>query len=181
MFPKFTTSIKRDLLKKVVNFAVNNNITKYNFYERLSDEKLNLVGEEFPSEPKTHHEQYVSSLFSRRIENIHELAKSLKLINESIVPTSIGNEQIFISIYTATKFGILFNRLPAYIQWSIVSVFCSMQKLTKTTTKYKWVFGLISFLTLAFKVWHSGAIEKGWILISALVGVSTIFLLSFFS
>lgn len=45
-------------------------------------------------------------------------------------------------------------------------------------TKFKWLTGVISFVVLAAKVWHSGAIDKAWIGISAASGIAVVWLLS---
>lgn len=175
---KFTLAIKHYLLNRIIDEAVAKRLTPYTFYDRLRDDQLEVMGIEVLREPVTLPEQEVAAVFTRRREIAVDLAIKFKMIKATQIPMKIEKTEFLSSIYVPTKFGLFFRRIPFFVQRIILFIFTSTLRLIETTNKFKWLAGIISFVTLSFKVWYSGLIDNIWIGISASVGLGVAFLLS---
>ncbi|WP_047709379.1 hypothetical protein [Plesiomonas sp. ZOR0011] len=175
---KFTLTIKHYLLNRIIEETIAKRLTPYNFYERLRDDQLEVMGIEVLKEPVTLAEQDVAAAFTRRREIAVKLAVKFKIIKAVQIAQKIGQTEYLTSIYVPTKFGLFFRRIPFFAQRMILFIFTSTLRLIETANKFKWLAGIISFITLSFKVWHSGLIDSIWIGISLSVGLGVTFLLS---
>lgn len=176
---KFTIEIRRYLINRIIDETIDERLTEHNYFTRLESDKAEIMGCEPLENPVTHFEKQVVQACSFRMKESLELSIALKLIKDEIHPLVVHGSHIWVHQYGITKFGRFFRRLPAFIQKFIILLTVSSQRLIKTTTKYKWLAGFMSFVTLAVKVWQSGAIDKVWIGISALSGLLIVSLLSF--
>lgn len=179
MKDKFTIEIRRHLLNRIIDETIDKRLNKYNYFKRLESDKAEIMGCEPPENPVTHFEKQVVQACSFRMEASLELSLALKLIKDEIHPVVFHSNHEWIHLYGVTRFGRIYRRLPKPLQTCIIGLTLKGQKLIKTTTKYKWLAGLVSFFMLAAKVWQSGAIDKAWIGISAASGLVFLWLLSF--
>ena len=178
MKEKFTIEIRRYLLNRIIDETVEERLTKHNYFLRLESDKAEIMGREPLKNPVTHLEQQVVQVCTFRMKSSLELSLALKLIKDEYHPIVAHGEHMWVHLYGLTRFGRIFRRLPAFLQKFIIVLAVSSQRLSKTTTKYKWIAGFMSFATLAAKVWQSGAIDKAWIAISAFTGLLIVSLLS---
>lgn len=174
----FTLAIKHYLLNRIIDETVAGCLTPHNYSHRLRDEKLEVMGIDVPDEPVTHWEQEISQAFYSRLKNSVNLAVQLKMIKAKQIQMRIEESHFWTSIYVTTKFGLFFRRIPSVFQNMILLVATSVLRLSNTINRFKWLAGVISFVTLSLKVWHSGLIDKIWIGISAFIGLAVTLLLS---
>lgn len=179
MKEKFTMEIRRYLINRIIDETIDNRLNKHNYFIRLESDKLEIMGCEPLEKPVTHLEKQVVQACSFRMKASLDLSLTLKLIKDEIHPVVFHGNHDWIHSFGVTRFGRLYRKLPKSLQICIIGLTLKGQKLIKTTTKYKWLAGLISFFMLAAKVWQSGAIDKAWIGISAASGLLFLWLLSF--
>jgi hypothetical protein len=175
---KFSLAIKRYLVNRVINETDAERLSPHNFYQRLSGEKLEVMGTDVPNEPVTHRDQVIAQTFRFRLKESVDLAITLKMIKSQQREISIAGTHSWTSVYVTTRFGRLFRRMPSFFQTLLLFIAVSALSLAGTVNRFKWLTGVISFATLSIKVWHSGVIDKAWIGISALAGLAVPFLLS---
>lgn len=175
---KFTLAIKRYLVNRVIDETVAERLSPHNASQKLSSEKFEVMGIDFPNEPVTHWEQDIAAVFSFRLKASVELAVRLKMIRPQQIKIEIAGRFTRTSVFVTTRFGRLFRRMPSFCQIALLFIAVSSQRLVGIVNRFKWLTGVISFATLSIKVWHSGVIDKAWIGISALVGLVVVFFLS---
>lgn len=181
MTEKFTIAIRRFIINKMIDETEEQRLTKHNYSLRMKDSQPEIMGISLPEEAKSHYEQKVKQEYILRVNNSLNLAKKLKLIKDIIVPSTVGGHDIFVHLYITTRRGRFYRRLPFLVQSAVIYTSLFLNKFIITTTKYKWLFGIVSFATLSAKVWNSGVIDKAWIGISALCGLLIVGLLSIWS
>lgn len=179
MKDKFTIEIRRYLINRIIDETIDKRLTKHNYFIRLESDKAEIMGCEPLENPVTHFEKQVVQACSFRMKESLELSLALKLIKDEIHPVVLHDHHEWIHLFGVTRIGRVYRRLPKPLQTCIIGLTLKSQKLVKTTTKYKWLAGLVSFFMLAAKVWQSGAIDKAWIGISAASGLLFLWLLSF--
>ncbi|AWA34274.1 TPA: hypothetical protein MH691_02175 [Klebsiella pneumoniae] len=179
MKENFTIEIRRYLINRFIDIAIEQKLSKLNYATRLENDKFEIMGCEPLDNPVTHFEKQVVQACSYRIKASLELAITLKVIKDEIHPVVLFGDHTWMQLYGVTRFGRLYRKLPRLLQTCIIGLTLKSQQLIKTTTKYKWLAGLVSFFMLAAKVWQSGAIDKAWIGISAASGLLFLWLLSF--
>ena len=180
MKKNFTIEIRRYLINRFIDIAMEQKLTKYNYAQRLQSDKFEIMGCDPLDNPVTHFEKQVVQACSFRIKTSLELAITLKVIKDELHPVVLYGDHTWMHLYGVTRFGRFYRKSPKLLQSCIIALTLQSQKLIKTTTKYKWLAGLVSFFMLAAKVWQSGAIDKAWIGISASSGLFFLWLLSFF-
>lgn len=180
---KFTVRAKQVLINRLIDEATHKWLSDFNFRLLLKDDHLTVMGVEIVENPVTLLEQDIHTAFSQRCSIASELATNLKLIRSVAVPVKMPMEsgpdiETRQTRWVASRLGRIYRRLPFFLQVSMLWLATSTIRFTATLTKFKWLTGTISFAVLAAKVWHSGAIDKSWIAISAVSGVVVVWLLS---
>jgi hypothetical protein len=175
---RFTIEIKRYLINRVIDETAAERLTPHNVHQRLGIEKLEVMGIDVPDKPETHREQEIAQVFSFRLKASSDLAVTLKMIKAQQRKFSLAGSHAWTSIYVTTRFGRLFRRMPSCCQTIFLFVAVSVRRLAGTVNRFKWLTGVVSFVTLSVKVSQSGVIDKVWIGISALVGLAVVSLLS---
>ena len=184
MKERFTLGIKQYLLNRIIDEAAERRLTKYNFWERLKGDCVEVMGIEVLEKPITHQEQRIAQAFNERRQIAFDLAHTLLLIRSVNVPTVIpgngpgGDAHIWISVCKTTKVARVYRRLPAFLQLWLLGLVLTGRKFASALQRFKWLMGVISFAVLSVKVWHSGLIDKTWIGISAAAGIFSVWLLS---
>lgn len=182
---KYGVRAKLYLLNRLIDEAIAGTLTKHTYSTRLNADHLYVMGVDAIEDPKTHHEQTVAGLFSKRKTIAFDLALSLKLIRSGTYSETFPmygaseDQYIFVSGCVATRLGRFFRCLPSFAKLSALWLILTTKKLSSTLNKFKWMTGFISFFVLSIKVWHSGLIDKTWIGISALAGFVAVWALSF--
>lgn len=184
MVRKFTARAKQFLIYRLIEEANAGRLSKHNYAQLLKNDQLEVMGVEASKEALSHLDQQIQSVFYQRQKIAFELGQTLRLIRSEVVPVVFSMEgngpdkNIFVNRIVVTWLGGAYGRLPSFAQVSLLWLATSSLRFAGTLTKFKWLTGLISFVVLAAKVWHSGAIDKAWIGISAAAGLGAVWLLS---
>lgn len=178
MKKRFTNSIKLYIINRVIDRTYSGDISQHNFEQKLSNEKIEVLGVDIPDEPLTNRDQYFSEAFSFRLRASVELAQHLKLIKNHQYPLCIGEREFLTSRLVTTRVGRVFRRMPSFLQITILSLTSLGQRIVGASNRFKWLSGLISFTILSVKVWQSGLIDKLWIGLSAILGLAIAALIS---
>ena len=173
----FTIWMRRDLIIcSLAKIESEDGMCENDYAQALEGEKKYIMGCDIPDDKKIisdlpHFEQRLNAVWRFRRENSVKLAKQLKLFKSKQFAVHTGTHAIWQSTYVMTKFGRFFQRMPRPLQSSLIAIFLVQQRFAVAATRFKWVAGVVSFTTLAIKVWHSGLIGTGWIAFSAALGL----------
>lgn len=175
---EFTISMRTHLINRSIDLVNSSSGMTKHYHSRLNDEAPFIMGSEVLFDchslmdmKGSFHEQEIAAAWRYRRENSIELALKMKLFESVLYQESIDDKNFYLSRYQTTQFGRFFRRMPSLVQTAFIAVFVAAIRISEFSTRFKWVTGIVSFIALAIKVWHSGLINNGWIAFSAVIGL----------
>lgn len=116
-------------------------------------------------------DQMIASAWRTRRNESVDLAIRVGLFKSEKYMISISGSNVLVSRYVMTNRGRRFQALPISIQWSLIAAVVAFTRISKVATRFKWIAGVTSFVILAVRIWHSGAINAAWIAISLIAAL----------
>ncbi|HIB9333296.1 TPA: hypothetical protein ACWYKP_004098, partial [Klebsiella pneumoniae] len=122
MKENFTIEIRRYLINRFIDIAIEQKLSKLNYATRLENDKFEIMGCEPLDNPVTHFEKQVVQACSYRIKASLELAITLKVIKDEIHPVVLFGDHTWMQLYGVTRFGRLYRKLPRLLQTCIIGL-----------------------------------------------------------
>jgi hypothetical protein len=175
---KFTVGMRRQIIVQCLHLiASDDGLTRYR-HDVLNSEAAVVMGCDVlldydpTNTVASPREQWIASEWRRRREEAIGLGKRMRLFKSMQFMVRMPEATFPTSRYVTTRFGRLFRGLPTFLQCVLIAMVCAFGRISKAATRFRWIASIVSFVMLAGKILHSGAISTAWIALSLVVGLA---------